>query len=462
MTDVAGYRVLRTIGHGARTRLVLGFADGRTSVLKIGDARDDRVRVEMAALTRAAGDHVVGLEDVSLDEHEAVLVLERLRPGSLGELLEVRGSLDPGEAVTILAPIALALERLHAAGVAHGALALGAVCFRDDGAPTLVGFGSAELFAPGAPQVVLETIPGVLADRVALRGLCEVVLGRVPGSELARRVSAGFGAGSPASIASALFAVAAATEVRFEAEGEAEAGDALAVAPRVVGLGEPVEEPVAAPPLPSWLGGLLPHELRTAVDAVRARGRAMWAGWDRRRRRLVVGGTVGALVVVLALAAVPTTPRPAGSAPADSLRGGSPAVDVASPGATSGAGSSETSDLPGDPLDAAAVLLDLRQRCIRDLSVLCLDDVDQPGSSGLAVDRATIAAILAGGEYPGDRIRAGDLVLVEQLGDSVLIALPGGSDPGSILLMKTTEGWRIRDYLTKPPHTEVPGASTND
>ena len=55
------------------------------------------------------------------------------------------------------------------------------------------------------------------------------------------------------------------------------------------------------------------------------------------------------------------------------------------------------------------------------------------------------------------RILDGELTLVERLGDSALIDLPEGSDPASILLMRTADGWRIRDYVwarTQPAEDE--------
>src|SRR5690606_1576163 len=157
------------------------------------------------------GEHVVRLLDVGADENGTVLVLERLPGGSLAELLERRTALAAGEAVTILAPLAATVERLHAAGVAHGALSPGAVHFREDRAPVLTGFGAAELFAPGAPEVVRETIPGVVADRAALGGLAGVVLGRVDGAGAlaARRLADRVLAASPAELSEALYAVAA-------------------------------------------------------------------------------------------------------------------------------------------------------------------------------------------------------------------------------------------------------------
>ena len=104
------------------------------------------------------------------------------RAGTSPALLRMRGSLDAGEAVTVLAPIASALARMHAAGVAHGAITASSILFTADGSPTLIGFGRAELFGPGSPEVVLESVPAVAADREALRTLAVSLLERVSAS----------------------------------------------------------------------------------------------------------------------------------------------------------------------------------------------------------------------------------------------------------------------------------------
>ena len=432
MQDVAGYRVLRSAGHGDRTRLLLGFADGRTVVLKVGAIDDPARAVEIEALSRAAGEHVVGLLDVSSDEHEAVLVLDRLPGGTLADLLDRRGALDVGEAVTILAPLATTLDRIHIAGVAHGTLSLTAVSFRDDGAPTLTGFGSAELFAPGSPEVVREAVAGVVADRAALHAIAAVVLGRVQGegAAAAHRVAERMQAAPPALVASILFDLAPPTPVRFDADP---------VDTPVVRLGDPGEAPVVedapGPTLPPWLATVVPDGVRERIQEPVAQARQLWERWSPGRRRLVLGAAAAAVTVLLAVGLVPTGAPSASPAP--------------TPSRSLPAHPSDTDALPDDPVEAAVVLLQTREQCLRDLAVLCLDAVVQPGSAAYDDDVALLRAVQQGGEYLGG-IAAGEPVLVERLGDSALLDLPPGSDPGSLLLLRTTNGWRIRDYLDAP------------
>ncbi|HWH97152.1 MAG TPA: hypothetical protein VNS80_02190, partial [Pseudolysinimonas sp.] len=303
MEDVAGYRVLRSAGRGDRARLLLGFDEGRTVVLKVSAADDARAAVEIAALDRSAGEHVVALADVSVDEQATVLVLERLPSGTLAELLERRSGLDAGEAVTILAPIAATVDRIHAAGVAHGRLSLSAIGFREDGSPTLVGFGGAEFFAADTPEVVRETVAGVLLDREALRGIVGMVLARVVGAraDAARRLTGEIADASPGAVAERLFGLAASTPVRFDDDGEIVAvrmGE-----PRDV---EPEESPVAT--FPSWLRALVPEWARERLEEPLARVIAVWNGWEPRRRRLFLGAVAGGLTVLVAVALVPGAP----------------------------------------------------------------------------------------------------------------------------------------------------------
>lgn len=432
MEEVAGYRVLRVAGRGARTRLLLGFDGGRTVVLKVADAGDARAAAELEALDRAAGEHVVELLDVAADEHATTLVLERLPGGTLADLLETRGSLAAGEAVTILAPLATTLERMHAAGVAHGALSLATIGFRADGAPTLLGFGAAQTFPPGAPEVVREGVPGVIADREGLRELVALVLARVAGprAEAARRLTSAATDLAPAELATALFGFAAPEAVRFDADAD------VAPDPRV-GVHDDVGVVDAVlPVVPAGVLALVPDAFRAPVTAVLERVVAVWGAWSATRRRLVLGGGAAALTVVVAVAAFPAPPRSSAAAPNETPA----ALEEERPAA----------DLPEDPVEAAVVLLERRRDCLRELSALCLDGVVQPGSAAQEDDVALVRAIAAGQEVPVDGTLTGRPVLVERLGDSALVDLPPGSSPATLLLLRTANGWRIRSYLDAP------------
>ena len=390
MTDVAGYRILRTAARGTRCRLLLGYDDGSTVVLKMADAGDPRFAVEVEALTRAAGDHVVELLDAHRDDQDAVLVLERLSHGTLAELLDHRAGLDAGEAVTILAPLAATVERIHTAGVAHGGLSLAAVCFAGDGSPTLVGFGEAELFAPGSPEIVREAVPGVLCDRAALCGLAELVLSRVAGTraDAARRLAAALGGMLPVDLEAALFDLAAAAPVRFEPDE-----DPGLTAPRVV-LGEPISaELEPTPTLPPWLLAFVPESLRERIDEPLSRVKAAWDGWGIRRRRIVLGAVRGGSD------RLPRAHRRAAVVHADRRASAHRARRV--PRRSPTTCRTILSRRPSSCSPCA-------QRCFRDLSLLCLDNVGQPDSAALTDDRMLIRTVEDGGEFPPDGVLEGE------------------------------------------------------
>jgi hypothetical protein len=430
--DVAGYRVLRTAGHGDRAVLLVGFDEGETVVLKVTGRDDAAVPREVEALQRAAGDHVVGLRDVESDARQVVLVLDRSSQGTLAELLERRASLEPGEAVTMLAPLATTIARLHASGIAHGAVSPASVCFDDDGSPTLVGFGSAELFAPGAPEVVLDGIGGVDADRRALGALVESVLARVGG--VARR-QVDVSDAAPAALAAALFEWATPAPIRFEAD----TGDAVVVRPTAVAIETELDESTS-PGLPHWLTAVVPETVLERIEEPVAKISAIWNGWSTRRRRLVLGGAAGALATLVLVAALP--------APAPSAATGSTSPV---PATTASGQPVAGPELPDDPVSAADLLLETRAECFRQLSLLCLDAVVQPNSAAAAHDLALMRDLHAGGEYSGAEVLPGEPVLVERLGDSALLDLPPGSSPASVLILRTTEGWRLRQYFEAAP-----------
>jgi len=106
--------------------------------------------------------------------------------------------------------------------------------------------------------------------------------------------------------------------------------------------------------------------------------------------------------------------------------------------------------LSDDPVEALSALLDERERCVRDLSVICLENVAQSGSAALDDDVQLIRSIEAG-ETTGVLASpsAGSIQLSERHGDVALLAYSVGqeSEPASVLLAKGEAGWRIRDYL---------------
>jgi hypothetical protein len=192
--------------------------------------------------------------------------------------------------------------------------------------------------------------------------------------------------------------------------------------------------PLAALHLPDWLHEALASRL-DAHPVHELRGRIL--GSLRQVRKPVwfaAGGVAAALVV--ALAGVPADASDSAAAPASTP--------------TPTPFTEDLGDVGGDdPLKALDDLLAARERCIADVSLLCLDAVDERGSGALADDQSVVRALQAGGELPVESYVSSRPALVERLGDSALVSLGDvpESQPASVLLMKGEAGWRIRQYL---------------
>lgn len=473
--ELAGYRVLRSLASDQHAEVLLGhrITDDvvQTVAIKVSPASGpgwDAALRACAALDRARGDHVVRLIDVDADDESIRLIYARLPRGDLADLLKIRRVLDAGEAVTILAPIAATLLRLHRAGVAHGQVSGQTVLFSEDGSPTLIGFSRAELFEPDAPEVVLERVGAVGRDRAATRSLALEVLGRVEGSrahatrELMSDLEGCADEVVLPLLTSRLFEVAAARPVRFAADEEA-----AEIAPsnwRAIPVGDPRGTDVADAEggSPSgWsaaLARMVPDPLlervletvtRSAaspvVAGVVAVARRHWSAWTSGRRRVVLAVAAAAVTIGIITAVVPA----GASAPTATSRTGPSASAPLLPRSSSQAAVSDEPEVD-DPAVAAVSLVGIRERCLNSLSLRCLDGVDETGSRALDDDQAAIRRAQQGGELPDPSAAAsgdGPPTLIERLGDSALVRLGSAASSPSLLLVKVDGVWRIRDVV---------------
>lgn len=204
MTDarpphVPGYRLTRLLDAGASARVWRARRESDDSLvaIKVVPDADPAAVEEWTLLQHAASEHVVGLHEVvevDTDDGPALaLVLDLLSGGSLGSVVAQRGHLSVGETVTVLTPVASALDSLHELGVIHGDLSPGNVLLDPTGRPVVADLGVSRLTASGprdvhgtdgfvAPEVLLGDDPGRASDVYALGALAWLCLtGSAPG-----------------------------------------------------------------------------------------------------------------------------------------------------------------------------------------------------------------------------------------------------------------------------------------
>jgi eukaryotic-like serine/threonine-protein kinase len=434
---IAGYRLLRTLARGSRADLYLGAASTGTVVLKVFREDVDRASVaaEIEALGRHESAHLVRLLDLSSDGREIpTLVLERVHRGSVAGLLRERDTIESGEAVTLLAPLAGLVSELHSVGVAHGRIGAASVHLGSGGAPVLLGLGHATLFAPGLSPAALDDHPAARGDRDDLAELGRGILERIRGGDLRVRDLQGWIEQSPrvsefaVQLEERLFALTEPLPVAFTRSPAAAPAVPARIAPPAP---IPLVEHSAAfeSSLPAWLPIAL---IENPALEIRRRALALLRGV---RKRFWVAAAAVLVGLLVALAVIPSGSRHTSV--------------IAAPRASSTVPTETPVVLPADPLLALAPLLSARVTCFRDLSVLCLDGVDEASSAAFASDAAAIQQIQEGGEVPpASSVTAAAPSLVERLGDSALISLGANSKPASVLVIRTEAGWRIRDYLS--------------
>ena len=91
----------------------------------------------------------------------AYIVMERLNGQTLFAEYEAQGTLSEERLRTLLTPILLGLEQVHAAGFRHMDIKPGNIMLRDDGTPVLIDFGAAEISAAEHSRLVQSVVmPG--------------------------------------------------------------------------------------------------------------------------------------------------------------------------------------------------------------------------------------------------------------------------------------------------------------
>jgi hypothetical protein len=193
-----GYDVQALIGYGATGEVwrARELSSGAAVALKrLRDGADlsaiESLRREASVLRSLDTPYVVRLRAVLGEGADTVLVLDLATGGSLAALLARRGSLDPGEVVTIAAPLAQALAAAHASGLVHGDVTPSNVLFTAEGMPLLADLGLARLAGvplatvDGTAEYVDPTVasggqPDAASDVWALAAVCHHLLSGTP------------------------------------------------------------------------------------------------------------------------------------------------------------------------------------------------------------------------------------------------------------------------------------------
>lgn len=365
------------------------------------------------------------------------VLLPRLSTRSASEWLRGRRVVSAGEAVTLLAPILLALlhvdrRRLDARVTLDADLHLDDVLFDARGAPVLTGVRVVATGRRGADptavarrlvhDVVTSTVGGSASARARLLALC------AREGTIDELLEVAFELDEPAALEEApLGAVVPAG--RDSSAGDDSAGDDSAG-----------DEP--------RVGG-------DRGESVRAAASRIASGLRQVRPRVWATTAVLGVSAVLALTLLggPSTPsttpsaRSAASAPTPSKPSVSRAADDSGRAPEADRGQSRddvTSELlRSDDADGATrELLRLRTSCLAALDRECLAGVEQAGSSVLANDTAAVddpATLEA--RHVELRISA----VVNRLGGAVLYrALTPDDEPASVLVTRTEAGWRLR------------------
>jgi len=153
----------------------------------------------LATLHNAPG--IVRVHDFLEANGTAYMIMECVQGQTLENALARRTRLGPEEVATILEPLLLGLEKVHAAGFLHRDIKPANILLAPDGRPTLIDFGASrvagvgktsgmtEIFTPGysAPEQITSARQGPWTDIYALAAtLYRAITGALPPSSFDR------------------------------------------------------------------------------------------------------------------------------------------------------------------------------------------------------------------------------------------------------------------------------------
>ncbi len=499
LREVGGYRVVRTLSSSRHGTRLLVHADSQAWVARVfahdcPDAVVDR-EVSVSDVVRSSAgavrEHVAAAHDLcTTDDGRVVLIEPYLAGPRLDTLLRTRrDSLTLGEAVTILAPLASAVDHGHHLGITGLLAEPAAVRLTAWGAPVITRRSGVRL-GPALPDRFRDREPGYAADRDAVERVGAAVAAALGGDEQTALLGALRRRGAALDLA--LFDLAPPQPVRLDAEPE-----------QSVGRSEQAPSPEstvvpAAPVAAVERGGAserasLPlHRLRTALSAslsslglpegvvsavddagaVVCRHLSRGSEWVGRltardgravRPRFVVAGAVGAAALVAAV--VVSTQYGSGvPGPADSPREIAESPSPADAGTRVEPGLAEI-ELHPAPEVWPPLVTELLERW-NDCAPASLSNDETrdvtTGDAGTSLAACASAVVHEGSaaaalivvddprhDLVHDWLRAeGEVVVVERMGAAVLLDLvTDTTTTASLLVVRSEAGWRIRDVI---------------
>ncbi|MCC3270539.1 serine/threonine protein kinase [Arthrobacter gengyunqii] len=517
-----GYRAERLLGSGRASRVwaVVRNSDGARFALKVpaaspgGHGTTFETRRELNILSRFEHENLMHLSTVLETDQGPGLLMELAPGGSLGRVLRARGTLQPGEAVTVLVGIASVLAYLHGLNVCHGDVSPGNILFTASGKPLLGDLGTAALLGSGpAPAAAEED------DVLALAAVgWLIVTGRALPPAERRLPLAVLVPEIPAALAEAIDAGLEEEPKRRPdaAEFARRVFESTPAQPLDLALGDASAPLDQAPTRRSRLDqGRAPAGLRRRAGRGKNRrpggSPGEHEGSGRSRNRMLLGAAAVLVAATMGLGAVavaapemlpgaepgePGTPPPAsdgGQSPgaqplpppdqakdADTVRG---AGDGAVPGSPEPSGQVSLARTSGselelmvsssDPVQAARALAELRARAFTAADADLLTGINTPRSPAMQADQAEISkleaaetvlsglaveVVSAGPAVPGQDGRVSVRAAVstsayaerDARGGMVRNVAAVSSQDVVLVMVRTADGWRIEDILAPP------------
>lgn len=166
-----GYRLEQRLGDGSHGPVWVALEESSGQIVAVKllsiPSPQQRAEAQQEALALTTVDHphllpVYGVVDI---DGGLALVMAYADGGNLADLLAARHVLDPGEVVTICAPLADALSEIHRRGVVHGEVLPANILFTADGRPMLSDLGVVRLTGQAPLRVNGLTAPEVHAGQ---------------------------------------------------------------------------------------------------------------------------------------------------------------------------------------------------------------------------------------------------------------------------------------------------------